>query len=71
MKPWYVGNYNVIVSRLQNTQFELLDNAEEKFAIRESGELILKEPLDYETKQIYSFRIVASDGNQVSVLTKV
>nr|XP_037285344.1 protein dachsous-like [Rhipicephalus microplus] len=51
-------------------RFELMDDGSGdagSFAIHASGELILAQPLDYETKQLYMLQVLATDGKHSDV----
>ncbi|KAL3186804.1 hypothetical protein MRX96_026951 [Rhipicephalus microplus] len=51
-------------------RFELMDDGggdAGSFAIHASGELILAQPLDYETKQLYMLQVLATDGKHSDV----
>jgi len=50
-----------------STKYQILDDDENYFGIRNNGDIIVKKPLDYETKQWHSFRVMASDGKQSDV----
>lgn len=48
-------------------RFQLLDDDEGYFAIRNTGEIIVKKQLDYEKHHRYSFRAMVTDGRQSDV----
>ena len=48
-------------------QFQILDDDEKHFTIKNTGEIILTKSLDYEKHKTYSFRVMISDGRQSDV----
>ncbi|XP_022248169.1 protocadherin Fat 4-like [Limulus polyphemus] len=50
-----------------NVRFQLLDDPDEQFAVRNTGEVIIAKPLDFENQQQFALRVMASDGRQSDV----
>jgi len=48
-------------------KYQLLDNEESHFDIKDNGQVILNRPLDFEKKQFHLFRVLASDGTQTDI----
>ncbi len=55
------GNNNI------GLQFQILDDEEQHFGVRNTGEIILTKSLDYEKHKFYTFRVMVSDGRQSDV----
>lgn len=47
--------------------FQILDDDDNQFAIKSTGEIVVAKPLDYEVKKFRSFRVMVSDGKQSDV----
>lgn len=47
--------------------YQLLDNEESHFSIKEDGQIVLNRPLDFEHKQFHLLRVLASDGTQTDI----
>ena len=48
-------------------EFQILDDDEHHFGVRNTGEIILIKSLDYEKHKTYSIRVMVSDGHQSDV----
>ncbi|XP_054162337.1 protocadherin Fat 4-like, partial [Oppia nitens] len=52
---------------MSGIEFQILDDEEQHFGVKNTGEVILVKSLDYEKHKYYSFRVMVSDGRQSDV----
>lgn len=52
---------------MSGIEFQILDDEEQHFGVKNTGEIILVKSLDYEKHKTYTFRVMVSDGRQSDV----